>query len=86
MDFTAWYLGIRQCGSKRSSVYFLLVVVALVLALSVHVSIKQLNFLSANKEEEGFGDAELDVEFVVLKEKYKSVNAVLSTEGEGGTS
>ena len=85
MDFTAWYLGIRLCGSKRSGVYFLLVVVASVLALSVHVSIKQLNFLSANKEE-GFGDAELDVEFVVLKEKYKSVNAVLPTEGEGGTS
>jgi len=82
-SFTSWYLGIRLCGSRRSSVYLLFVVVAAVLAmLSVHVSIKQLNFLSSNNsDEEGFGDAKLDAEFAVLKEKYKGVNVLLSKLG-----
>jgi len=82
-DFFEWYLGIRICGSKRSSGYLLLVVVAFVLAmLSVRISIKQLNFLSGDEEgEEGFSYANMDATFLVLKEKYKSVYAVLSRLG-----
>ena len=81
-DFSSWYIGIRKCGSKRSSGYFLLVVVAFVLSMmTVRVCINQLNYLSSSKEEEGFGDAELDAKFAELKEKYKSLGAGLKQLG-----